>query len=103
MSDDRLASGAIYPPVGDLRRAARTIAVAVVRHLRDGGYGRQYRDEEIEPAVDRAIWWPEYLPFVPDKSAWPQCHWAALGSSLVAHEDVTFDPVASVAPRPTLP
>jgi malic enzyme len=64
VSSERLASGAIYPPVGDLRRIARTIAVAVVRRLRDSGYGRQYRDEEIEPAVDRAMWWPEYLPFV---------------------------------------
>jgi malic enzyme len=65
VSAERLASGAIYPPVGDLRRVARDIAMGVVRHLRDSGYGRQYRDEEIEPAVDRAMWRPEYLPFVP--------------------------------------
>jgi malic enzyme len=65
VSAERLASGAIYPPVGDLRRVARAIAIGVVRHLRDSGYGRQYRDEEIEPAVDRAMWRPEYLPFVP--------------------------------------
>jgi malate dehydrogenase (oxaloacetate-decarboxylating) len=64
VSPDRLASGAMFPPIRDLRQTARTIAVAVVRHLRDSGYGRQYRDEEIEPAVDRAMWWPEYLPFV---------------------------------------
>ena len=64
VSADRLASGAIYPPIRDLRPIARTIAVAVVLHLRDRGYGRQYRDEEIAPAVDRAMWWPEYLPFV---------------------------------------
>ena len=63
VSDDRLASGAMYPPVGDLRRIARTVAVAVVRHLRDGGYGRQYRDDEVERAVDTAMWWPEYLSF----------------------------------------
>jgi malate dehydrogenase (oxaloacetate-decarboxylating) len=62
---DRLATGAMYPPIRDLRRTARTIAVAVVRQLRDSGYGRQYRDEEIEPAVDAAMWWPEYLPLVP--------------------------------------
>ncbi|HTS14893.1 MAG TPA: oxaloacetate-decarboxylating malate dehydrogenase, partial [Candidatus Sulfotelmatobacter sp.] len=61
---ERLASGAIYPPIADLRHVARVIAVAVVRHLRDTGYGRQFRDEEIEPAVDRAIWWPDYLPIV---------------------------------------
>ncbi len=66
VSDDRLAAGAIYPPVKDLRRIARAIAVAVVRYLRDSGYGRQYRDEEIEPAVDRAMWWPEYLPIIPE-------------------------------------
>jgi malic enzyme len=62
---DRLTAGAIYPPVGELRTVARRIAVEVVRHLRDTGYGRQYRDEEVEPAVDRAMWWPEYLPYVP--------------------------------------
>jgi len=64
VSAERLASGAIYPPISELRHAARGIAVAVVRHLRDTGYGRQFRDEEIEPAVDRAIWWPDYLPVV---------------------------------------
>jgi malic enzyme len=64
VSADRLASGAMYPPIRDLRPIARTIAIAVVLHLRDRGYGRQYRDEEIAPAVDRAMWWPEYPPFV---------------------------------------
>ncbi len=65
VSAERLAVGALYPPIGDLRRIARTIAIAVVRHLRDSGYGRQYRDEEIEPAVDGAMWWPEYVSITP--------------------------------------
>ena len=65
VAPDRLATGAIYPPVADLRSVTRSIAIAVVRRARDTGYGRQYRDEEIEPAVDRAIWWPDYLPYVP--------------------------------------
>ena len=56
----RLASGAIYPSIGDLRSVARAIAVRLARHLRDTGYGRQYRDEEIEPAVDGAMWSPAY-------------------------------------------
>ena len=63
--DDRLESGAIYPSVSDLRFIARAIAVALVRHLRDTGYGRQYRDEEIESAVDRTIWWPDYPSLIP--------------------------------------
>jgi malate dehydrogenase (oxaloacetate-decarboxylating) len=68
VSEERLGSGAIYPPIGDLRRIARTIAIAVVRHFRDSGYGRQYRDEEIEPAVDGAMWWPEYRPLLTGSS-----------------------------------
>jgi len=63
--DDRLAAGGVYPPIPDLREAARNIAVALVRHFRDTGYGRQYADDEIGPAVDRAMWWPDYLPFEP--------------------------------------
>ena len=62
---DRLSSGAIYPPIANLRPVARAIAIAVVRDVRDAGYGRQYRDEEIEPAVDAAMWWPEYVRYVP--------------------------------------
>jgi malate dehydrogenase (oxaloacetate-decarboxylating) len=62
---ERLADGAIYPPISELRRVARGIAIALVRHLRDSGYGRQFRDEEIEPAVERAMWWPDYLPLCP--------------------------------------
>jgi malic enzyme len=65
VADDRLALGAIYPPISDLRVAARAIAVALVRHFRDTGYGRQYHDDEIELAVDRAMWWPDYPELVP--------------------------------------
>jgi malic enzyme len=65
VTEDRLASGAIYPPVAELRQTARAIAIGLVRSARDSGYGRQYRDEEIEPAVDAAMWFPEYVPYVP--------------------------------------
>ena len=64
----RLDAGAIYPPIGELRAIARQIAIAVVRCLRDTGYGRQFRDEEIEPAVDRAMWTPAYVPYRYDPS-----------------------------------
>jgi malic enzyme len=65
VTDERLATGAMYPPIGELRTVARTIAIDLVRHLRDSGYGRQYRDEEVEPAVDAAMWFPEYRRYVP--------------------------------------
>ncbi|MEO8228675.1 MAG: malic enzyme-like NAD(P)-binding protein [Chloroflexota bacterium] len=65
VTDDRLREGAIYPAVGQLRTVARQIAIAVVRYLRDSGDGLPYRDDEIAPAVDAAMWWPEYEPYVP--------------------------------------
>ncbi len=65
VSPERLDSGAIYPSVGELRAVTRAIATAVVRRARDTGFGRQYRDDEIEPAVRAAMWWPDYVPYAP--------------------------------------
>jgi malic enzyme len=65
VTPERLAAGAIYPPISHLRAVARAVAVAVVRHVRQSGYGRQFHPDEIEPAVDRAIWYPDYLPIRP--------------------------------------
>ena len=60
---ERLRAGGIYPPISELRAIARNIAIAVVTRLRDTGYGRQFRDDEIAPAVDRAMWTPAYVPY----------------------------------------
>ena len=62
---DRVALGALYPPVSDLRRAARSIAIATVKHLRDCGYGRQLHDEEVVRIVDAEMWRPEYTHLTP--------------------------------------
>jgi malic enzyme len=61
---ERLQTGGIYPPIGELRTIARRIATAVVRCLRDTGYGRRFGDDEIQPAVDRAMWTPDYVPYL---------------------------------------
>ena len=66
VSPERLETGGLYPPISALREIARSVAVAVVRRLRDTGYGRQFRDEDIEPAVDRAMWAPDYVPYRPE-------------------------------------
>ena len=65
VTPERLRTGALYPPVAGLRDVARAIAIAVVRHARDRGQGRALSDPEIEAAVDRAMWWPDYVPFEP--------------------------------------
>jgi malic enzyme len=57
VSDDRLATGALYPPVAALRHVSRRIAVVVAREA--GGL------EDVEAAVDAAMWWPAYVPYLP--------------------------------------
>jgi malic enzyme len=66
VSPERLAIGALYPPVSDLRKVSREIAAKVVCQSRDCGVGRLYRDEEVFEAVDSAMWYPEYLAYRPD-------------------------------------
>ncbi|HEX8940737.1 MAG TPA: NAD-dependent malic enzyme [Candidatus Limnocylindrales bacterium] len=65
VSPERLAAGAVYPAASELRDVTRRIAVRVVCQARDCGVGRVYHDEEIEAAVDAAIWFPDYLPYLP--------------------------------------
>jgi malic enzyme len=60
VTDDRLKSGALYPPQSALRDVSRTIAIRVVREARDLGLGRQFEDDEIAPAVDATMWYPRY-------------------------------------------
>jgi malic enzyme len=57
---ERLAQGALYPRLRDLRCISRSIAVAVVKAARDDGVGRHLDDEQIEAAVDDAMWMPAY-------------------------------------------
>jgi malic enzyme len=65
VSPERLASGALYPAVSELREVSRQIAARVVCQSCDCGVGRLYRDDEVLDAVDSAIWWPAYLPYRP--------------------------------------
>jgi malic enzyme len=62
-SPERLAQGALYPPVSALRRVSRQIAMRVVTVARDAGLGRGLRDEDIEEAVDDLMWFPDYAAY----------------------------------------
>jgi malic enzyme len=69
VTDDRLADGGIYPPVGDLRRVTRAIAVVVAREAIEAGLARVPPETEVEALVDGAMWWPEYVPYEPARPA----------------------------------
>jgi malic enzyme len=60
VTPERLATGALYPPLSDLRGVSRTIAVAVAREARAAGVGRLLADDAIEAAVDAAMWSPSF-------------------------------------------
>ena len=65
VSDERLASGAIYPSVDALRQVTRAIALAVATDARALGIARLDPAADIEAAVDAAMWWPDYVPYAP--------------------------------------
>jgi malic enzyme len=57
---DRVAQGALYPPIADLRRVSRAIAIAVAAQARRDGVARLGPDDDIEQAVTAAMWLPSY-------------------------------------------
>ncbi|HTV12281.1 MAG TPA: NAD-dependent malic enzyme [Acidimicrobiales bacterium] len=59
-SPERLAQGALYPSLGDLRAISRRIAGAVAREARDEGVARIMSDEDIEREIDATMWEPSY-------------------------------------------
>jgi malic enzyme len=63
--EDRLAAGAIYPSLDDLRDVSRRIAIAVAETARDEGQARIVGDAEIEREVDAAMWYPDYARVSP--------------------------------------
>jgi len=57
---NRVADGALYPPVADLRQVSRAIAIAVATQARRDGVARLVPDDDIEKAVAAAMWFPGY-------------------------------------------
>jgi malic enzyme len=63
VTKDRLEIGAIYPNQSTLREVSCRIACAVIREAREEKVGRLIPDEEIEPMVAAAMWYPEYVDY----------------------------------------
>jgi malic enzyme len=63
VTDADVAAGSLYPPIHELRAAARAIAVAVVTEAGRAGLAEADVDDPAA-AVDAATWWPAYPTFV---------------------------------------
>ena len=63
--DDRLAIGAIYPSVDRLRVVTRAIAHAVATTARVDGVAGLPVEADLDAAIDAAMWWPDYVPYLP--------------------------------------
>ena len=69
VGDDRLAVGAVYPRISDLRAVTRAIATVVAREAVETGLAGIARDTDLDALIDGAMWWPAYVPYVPARHA----------------------------------
>jgi malic enzyme len=60
VSTERLAEGALYPPLAGLRAISRAVAAAVAGEAQRSGLAQMAPRQEPEAAVDAAIWTPAY-------------------------------------------
>lgn len=63
ISRERLASGAVFPSVSELRAVSACVAAAVVRVARDHNLGLMIPDERVEALVQQSMWYPEYTNY----------------------------------------
>ena len=64
VTEERLASGALYPDQTELREVSRRIAGAVMRQARLENLGRMISDSRIDDLIRHAMWFPYYQPYV---------------------------------------
>jgi malate dehydrogenase (oxaloacetate-decarboxylating) len=67
VTDERLATGSVYPPVADLRAVTRAIATGVAREAVETGMAGIAPDTDIDSLIEGAMWWPAYVPYQPTR------------------------------------
>jgi malic enzyme len=64
VGDERLARGAVFPDIRDLRMVSVAVAASVIRTARELKVGRPIPDEAIEPLIRGFMWDPAYPSYV---------------------------------------
>jgi malic enzyme len=59
---DDLAEGAVYPELRKIRDCSHAVACATIRRAVEEGHADPAILEHLERKVERAMWYPEYLP-----------------------------------------
>src|SRR5699024_9607722 len=55
--------GRLLPPIGELRKVARTVARAVARQARDEDLCNGFDDGELDSRIDECVWSLSYRPY----------------------------------------
>ncbi len=69
VSDERLAAGALYPPIEALADISRDVALAVASEAVDAGVAGISSRTNLAAAVDEAMWHPAYVPYIRSRAA----------------------------------
>jgi malate dehydrogenase (oxaloacetate-decarboxylating) len=65
VAPDRLARGALYPAVEELRPVTRAVALAVAGAAVAAGLARVVAGTDLDAEIGAAMWWPDYVPYAP--------------------------------------
>jgi len=65
VSPERLAQGALFPAVSELRPVSRAVAAAVAREAFASRPQPPPSESEIASTIEAAMWYPEYVRYVP--------------------------------------
>ncbi len=71
VTDQDLGEGAVYPELGHIRECSFSVACATIRRAVKEGHADPESLENLEKAVERAMWYPEYLPLRLEHQATP--------------------------------
>jgi malic enzyme len=69
VTEERLAAGALYPPVEALAAISREVAVAVASEAVRSGVAGIGAHVDLPAAVDEAMWHPAYVPYIRSRAA----------------------------------
>jgi malic enzyme len=64
VTDERIAGGALYPPVEALGDISRSVALAVAMEALRSGVAGIPADEDLATTIDEAMWSPSYVPYL---------------------------------------